>query len=83
MDKQLFSTEFKNGYCVTVFSQSRFELKYYVEVSMLMSHKTLTELSFIQHARFLDIYQIFKTISKKTSQMTSLQERREEEYPYN
>lgn len=32
MDKQLFSTEFKNGYCVTVFSQSRFELKYYVEV---------------------------------------------------
>lgn len=32
MDKQLFSTEFKNGYCVTVFSQSRFELKYHVEV---------------------------------------------------
>nr|DAM42439.1 MAG TPA: hypothetical protein [Caudoviricetes sp.] len=32
MDKQLFNTEFKNGYCVTVVSQSRFELKYHVEV---------------------------------------------------
>lgn len=32
MDKLLFSTEFKNGYCVTVFSQSRFELQYYVEI---------------------------------------------------
>lgn len=30
MDKRLFTTEFKNGYCVTVFSPSR--LKYYVEV---------------------------------------------------
>lgn len=32
MDKQLFSTEFRNGYCVTVVNQSRFELKYYVEI---------------------------------------------------
>ena len=32
MNKQLFNTEFKNGYCVTVVSQSRFELKYHVEV---------------------------------------------------
>jgi hypothetical protein len=32
MDKQLFNTEFKNGYYVTVVSQSRFELKYHVEV---------------------------------------------------
>ena len=32
MNTLLFSTEFKNGYCVTVFSQSRFEFKYYVEV---------------------------------------------------
>lgn len=30
MDKILFSTEFTNGYCVTVSSPSR--LKYYVEV---------------------------------------------------
>lgn len=32
MDKRLFSTEFTNGYCATVSSQSRFDLKYYVEV---------------------------------------------------
>ena len=32
MDRLLFNTEFTNGYCVLVFSQSRFELKYYVEV---------------------------------------------------
>ena len=32
MDKQLFNTEFKNGYCVTVVIQSRFELKYHVDV---------------------------------------------------
>nr|DAE25880.1 MAG TPA: hypothetical protein [Siphoviridae sp. ctu8P6] len=50
---------------------------------MLMSHKIFIELSFIPRARFLDIYQIFKTINKKTSQLTSLNERREEEYPYN
>ncbi|QOI68857.1 hypothetical protein phi9184_ORF038 [Enterococcus phage 9184] len=32
MDRRLFSTEFTNGYCVTVFSQSEFELQYYVEI---------------------------------------------------
>lgn len=32
MDRLLFNTEFKNGYYVTVVSQSRFELKYHVEV---------------------------------------------------
>lgn len=32
MTNQLFNTEFTNGYCVTVYSQSKFELQYYVEV---------------------------------------------------
>lgn len=66
MDKQLFSTEFTNGYCATVFSQSRFDLKYYVEVFHVSEPQDTHRVDFSYSTRcFLDIYQIFKTINKK------------------
>lgn len=65
MDKQLFNTEFKNGYYVTVVSQSRFELKYHVEVFHVSEPQDVHRIDFIQHVRFLVIYQIFKTIKNR------------------
>lgn len=32
MDRRLLHLEFKNGYCVTVFSQERFTMPYYVQL---------------------------------------------------
>lgn len=52
MDKQLFNTEFKNGYYVTVVSQSRFELKYHVEVFHVSEPQDVHRIDFIQHVRF-------------------------------